>query len=56
MLLRLDLLEAQRLAFGYRRQLVLQILVFFVLLVLAFFVHLQEAVELQNAAGGAEQM
>ena len=39
-----------------RRQLVLQLLVFLVLLVLAFLVDRQEAVELRHAAGGAEQV
>ncbi len=38
------------------RQLVLQLLVVFVLLILAFFVDLQEAVELRDAAGGAEHV
>ena len=52
----LNFFEAQTLAFGNGGQLVLQILVFFVLLVFAFFVDLEEAVELQDAAGGAEQI
>ena len=37
-----------------RRQLVLQLLVFFVLAFLGFFVDLQEAVELQHRSGHAE--
>ena len=49
-------LKRKRLAFGDGRQLVLQLLVFFVLLVFAFFVDLQEAFELRHAARGAEQI
>ncbi len=52
----LNSLKLQRLAFGNGGKLVLQLLVVFVLLVLAFFVDLQEAVELEHAAGGAEQV
>ncbi len=44
------------LAFGHLRQLVLQLLVLFVLLVLAFFVDSQEAVELLHRSGGAESI
>jgi hypothetical protein len=55
MLLGLRCLEASALAFGHGRQLVLQLLVFLVLLVLAFFVDLEEAVELHGRAGGAEE-
>ena len=56
MLLGLDRLEAQLLAFGHQRQPVLQLLVVFVLLILAFFVDFQEALELRHAAGGAEHV
>ncbi len=49
-------LNFKRLAFGHQRKLILQLVVFFVLLVLAFFVDLQEAFELHHAAGGAEQI
>ena len=41
---------------GHRGKPLLQLLVFFVLLVLAFLVHFQEALELRDASGGAEEV
>ena len=49
-------LELQQLAFAYLRQAVLQLVVFLVLLVLALFVHGQEAVELGHRTRRAQQV
>ena len=54
MLFRVEGLQRQLLAFGERRQLVLERLVFFVLVVLRLLVNLQEAFELQHRASDAE--
>src|ERR1035437_6663690 len=50
----LDGLEAQQFALGHGRQAVLQFFVFFIGLILTFLVDLEIAVELGDAAGGAE--
>ena len=55
-LLRFDGLELQFLALRYRRQAVFELFVVFVLLVFAFLVHFEEALKLQNAASGAENI
>ena len=54
MLLGLDRLELQNLAFDHGRQAMLQLFVFFVLLILAFFVDRKEAVELRHRSRRAE--
>ena len=53
-LLRLQVLQRELLAFHQRGQLVLQRLVFLVLAVLGLLVDLQEAFELQDRTGNAE--
>ena len=54
MLLRLDLLQCQLLAYFQRRQLVLERLVFFVLAFLGLLINLEEAFKLQHRSGHAE--
>ncbi len=55
-LLRLDRPEFERLALCYQRKLVLLLLVFLVLLILAFHVDREEAVEFGYRPGGPEQV
>ena len=54
MLLRQQRLQRQLLPRFERRELVLQLLVFFVLAVLGLFINFQEAVELHHRSGNAE--
>ena len=48
------LFELKHFAFGHSREFVLEIFVFVVFLIFAFFVDFQEAFELEHAASGAE--
>ena len=56
MLLGLQSAELQLLALGHQRELVLQLLVFFVFGILAFFIDFQEAIELGHRTRRAKQI